>query len=195
VDKKLILIPAVTFVLFLMWMMFSYMPLSKHRSQLKHKIEVLEKREKEKISEKEFMSMKTLVDSLEARLRRGKERFYPAENLLDLGREIEEIVRKYDISLMSITPNYPSLAIFKDSQSSIVELPLSVQLQGRFISFAKFLDDIPHLPFILRVNEVTLKVEEKSANSITIIFQGVIVLDKERKNNGKEEKQNIEKRA
>ena len=194
-NKKLILIPAATFVLFLIWVVFSYMPLSKQGSQLKHKIEVLEKREKSKISEQELMSVNTLVDSLEARLKRGKKRFYPAENLLDLGREIERIVKKYDISLVSITPNYPSLAIFKDSQSSVVELPLAVQLQGRFTAFTKFLDAIPHLRFILRVNEVTLKVEEKSANRITIVFQGVIVLDKERKNSEKEAEKNIEKRA
>ncbi|MCD6116311.1 type 4a pilus biogenesis protein PilO [bacterium] len=194
-NKKLILIPSVTVVLFLIWAVFSYMPLSKQGSQLKHKIEVLEKREKAKISEQELMSVNTLVDSLEARLKRGKKRFYPAENLLDLGREIERIVKKYDISLVSITPNYPSLAIFKDSQSSVVELPLAIQLQGRFTDFTKFLDDIPHLPFILRVNEVTLKVEEKSASRITIVFQGVIVLDKERKNSEKEAEKNIEKRA
>ena len=185
-DKKLITIPALTVIICVAWFMLIHMPLQKSSSRFIQKIDVLEQREKAQISEEQLQTVQMLVDSLEKQIARNTEKFYPADHLLDLGREIEDIVETYDIRLVSITPNYPSLAIFKDSQSTVVELPLSVELQGRFMQFAEFLDNLQSLPFTFNVNEVTLEVRKESTKSIAIILKGVIVLDRERKELGHE---------
>ncbi|RKY81045.1 hypothetical protein DRQ07_04830 [candidate division KSB1 bacterium] len=194
-DKKLIIIPALTVFVVFLWFMAVFSPLKKQGSELKNKIDVLLQRERAKISDKELEAVRVLVDSLEKRIERGERKFIPEENLLDFGRGIEKILGNYNISLVSITPNYPSLAIFKDNASAVVELPIRLEMQGRFLSFAKFLDNVPDLPFILRTTEVTIKVEEKTSKAVTIILQGVIVLTKERKNNDISDKKNIDKRA
>jgi len=195
VEKKLIIIPVLTVFVVFLWFMAVFSPLKKQGSELKNKIDVLLQRERAKISDKELEAVRILVDSLEKRIERGEKKFIPEENLLDFGREIEKILNNYNISLVSITPNYPSLAIFKDNTSAVVELPIRLEMRGRFLSFAKFLDSVPDLPFILRTTEVTIKVEEKSSKAVTIILQGVIVLTKERKNNDISDKKNIDKRA
>lgn len=194
-EKKLIIIPVLTVFVVFLWFMAVFSPLKKQGSELKNKIDVLLQRERAKISDKELEAVRILVDSLEKRIERGEKKFIPEENLLDFGREIEKILNNYNISLVSITPNYPSLAIFKDNTSAVVELPIRLEMRGRFLSFAKFLDSVPDLPFILRTTEVTIKVEEKSSKAVTIILQGVIVLTKERKNNDISDKKNIDKRA
>jgi Tfp pilus assembly protein PilO len=169
-------------VLIIGWTVGIYMPGKQDIDQLQGKLDTLLKKGKDQITEGRLQVMMDVVDSLGKDLIAGMNRIYPEEQLLDLGRAIDNIARKFDLALMSVAPDYSSLSLFKDDQAEISELPMMMELSGKFQQMARFLDSVPEFPFVLRVTEMKILKGEQSSSGLTFELRGVIVLRKERSN-------------
>ncbi len=181
-DKKLTTLMVFVVVLIAGWVVGIYFPGKKEIDQLEGKLSILVQKGKEQISEGRLEVMMGVVDSLATDLSTGMKRIYPEEELLDLGRSIDNIASQYNLILVSISPDYSSLSLFQEKDTEISELPMMLEFNGRFKHMTRFLDNIPDFPFILRVNEMKIQKEELSSSGLTFELRGVIVLRKERSN-------------
>ena len=157
-----------------------YLPGKKEINQLQGELDRLLQKGNEQITEGRMQVMKGIVDSLDKDLDDGMNRIYPEEKLLDLGRAIENIAKKYNLKLVSVSPNYSSLSLFQQEQTELSELPMMMEFSGKFKHMTRFLDNIPNFPFVLRVNEMKIENKEQSSAGLTFELRGVIVLRKER---------------
>lgn len=179
-DKKILLIPSLVLLSLVLWLVLFYLPLHHNASVLKKRLTTLEEKERSQISQKEIQKLENVVDSLSSNITKQMEKIYPEEKLLDLGRAMETIGKKYNLNLISITPDLTSLSAIWEATNEISELPISIEFQGQFMQVAQFLDGIPEFPFLLQVKEISLKREEKEGRSLIILIRGAIVLRKER---------------
>jgi Tfp pilus assembly protein PilO len=175
-QLKIFILPLATIVLFVVWLSVFYLPVIKQKKSLEKKWELLQEQIRDEVPELKLQTMKTFVDSLFVYLDVREERFYPAEKLLDLGRAIEQIGKQYELKLISVSPDYESLSLIKDTEEGISELPLTLEFTGSFTKFASFIESIPDFPFVIRANEIFLVLESEGQLEITI--KGIIVLRK-----------------
>ena len=181
-DKKLLTMVVFLVILVAGWIMGIYFPDQKEIGELESRLNTLVQKGKEHITEGRVQVMMQIVDSLAKNLNAGMNRIYPEEKLLDLGRAVDQIAREYRLILVSITPDYASLSLFKENQEEISELPMMMEFNGSFQNMTRFLDNMSTFPFVLRVNEVTIQKKEQNSSGLKIDLRGVIVLRKERSN-------------
>lgn len=179
-NKKTILLPSLAFLLLAGWFVVIYLPVQREMGDLKKRLTALTERARNEIPEVQVRSMKVVVDSLSSKLKEGLNRVYPQEKLLDLGRQIESIGGRYGLRLSSIAPDYQSLSQLKEGGKEILELPMTMEFEGEFLRFARFLDGIPEFPFVMRINEVLFEKKTEESSVLKIQLRGVIVLRKER---------------
>ncbi|MCJ7812946.1 type 4a pilus biogenesis protein PilO [bacterium] len=194
-SKKLIIILSVTVGLFIIWMIAVYMPEHSEIGKLKDRLASLEEMEHNQISENQVRRLKGVVDSLYLWVDESMKHIYPEEQLLDLGRVVENIGKNYGLTLISIVPDYESLSLFIEKTGEIAELPVLMQFRGRFQRLEQFLDDLAALPYVLRIAEVTIQKNSTDQNSseLEIMFRGVIILKKERTDEGEKEIEQVVK--
>lgn len=192
-NKKLIVMSSVIVGLLVVWLVFVYLPIHREMGDLEEKLESFEEMEKFRISTNQLQYLRTVLDSLYIWVDESMERIYPENQLLDLGRVIENIGKEYGLKLVSIVPDYESLSLFTDQNGEIVELPVMMQFGGRFQQLTQFLDHTDALPYVLRINEVIIENHSESqySSELDITLRGVIVLKKERTDEGEEQIEQI----
>ena len=173
---KVFILPLMTIIFFIVWLGAFYLPVTREKKLLEKKWELLQEQIKAEVPEVHLQSMKTFVDSLFAYIDVREEKFYPAERLLDLGRAIDQIGKQYELILISVSPDYESLTLIRETEEGVSELPLTLEFTGSFMNLANFIESVRDFPFVIRVNEVFLIKESESQLDITI--KGVIVLRK-----------------
>lgn len=178
VNKQLIIIPSLILGLVIGWVIMIYLPAHKELGVLNKQLRTLEEKEKQIVAESRIRMMRAKVDSLSANLDDRLERFYPEGQLLDIGRMINEIVERNSLRLISITPNYDSLAVFKNEKVEISQLPLTIELKGSFNELTQFLDGISDFPFVLHFREVTLGKQNVARPDLDIVLEGIVGLRK-----------------
>jgi len=194
-SKQIIIIPVFIVVFLIGWIVGFYVPIHKESGILKKRLVMLEQRERQRISEDKIQMMKNVVDSLSTTLDNKMKKFYPEGRLLELGRAIQVTGKRYGLNLVSIKLDYSSLALLKDDNEQISELPMTMEFKGTFVQLGKFLDDIPKFPFVMRVNEVLLEKKKRGNSNLNITLQGIIVLRKERAHENTRERKNVTNRA
>lgn len=176
-DKKTIITLAAGLIIVVLWLALFSAPLNKDIKILKVRMSELERKEKEIISNAVLAATQDQVDTLESQLAYKIKRIYTQERLLDLGREVEIIGKKYGIRLNKITPNFQALTDLIEGDK-IASLPVTIEFAGQFGQFTKFLDDLNILDFNIRINEIEIAKDEKKGNQINFILQGDIALKK-----------------
>lgn len=181
-DKKLILIPSILAGVIVVWVVMFFLPVQKQSEQLGERLSFLEEKQRKEIPESRVRMMQAVVDSLNARLDNFNARIFPEERLLDLGRTVEGVGRRYGMTLVSIAPDYGMLSLLSQSNETVSELPMTMVFEGSFSGFAEFMDGMEEFPFLIRIHEASIEKEEESASSLEIQLRGVVVLRKERSN-------------
>lgn len=174
-DRKILIIVALFFVLVIAWAGIVVMPSTQEISSLDKRLSTLEEKERSRISPMDVQILSNRVDSLEQHVTVKMTRIYPGEKLLDLGRTIEQLGGKYGLKLLSLSPDYNSLHLFRE-ENQISELPIQINFEGRFIDFGHFLDQRADFPFVLRVHKITMDKSESQLKKLTIALNGVLVI-------------------
>ena len=192
-NKTIIIIPSFIIGLLFVWIILVYLPVSKNKGELKKQLTKFEEMERTNIAESKVREMKSIVDSLYTFIDEEMNHIYSEEHLLDLGKAVESIGKQYNLQLLSIVPVYDSLALLSEETSKISELPISIEFQGGFTQLTQFLDGIPEFPFVLRINEVFIEKKGQESSDLTILLRGVIVLKKERTDEGEKKIEQVTK--
>ncbi len=192
-NNKWYIIPSVIVFLLAIWLVLVYLPIHHEMRDLGKQLESLEEIEKLQISINQLNYLRTMLDSLYISVDKNMERIYPENQLLDLGRAVEDIGKEYGLKLVSIVPDYESLSLFTDQNGEIVELPIMMQFGGRFQQLTQFLDHSNAFPYVLRIHEVIIENNSTSqySSELEITLRGVIVLKKERTDEGEEQIEQI----
>jgi hypothetical protein len=162
---------------------------------MNQRIVELEEKERQEIPESKIRLMQGLIDSLSASFERRMDRIYPEEDFLKLGDTLEKVCKSYDLKLTSIIPDFKGLSQLIEGKTDISELPITIELTGRFLDLGSFIDDLDHLPFIIKLNEVNLEKQVENQYNLKITLQGVIFLRKEREHDGIQNRKTITNRA
>ena len=174
-SKRIILPVSFIVVLVVGWIVMVYLPASKELGKLNRRLNDLKEKERQIIPDDQIQAMRVVVDSLAAHLDASLERFYPEEQLIDLGKAIESIGKEYSLQLVNITPDYESLPLFQDNPKEISELPVTVDFMGGFPDLTRFLDTMSEFPFVMRFEEMTLSKEGSLSRELSISLKGVVV--------------------
>jgi Tfp pilus assembly protein PilO len=123
-----------------------------------------------------IMAQEAVVDSLHFIVKDMKDRLYPVAEFADLGRAIESSGRKFNLRLITLTPDYSKLNLIQQAGVEITELPITINMTGHFMEFAHYLERLSEFPYV-KATEVVLKRsdEEGSINQINIEIQGLVI--------------------
>ena len=113
-NKQIIIIPSFILGLVVVWLISIYMPLNKEIGNLKMSLETLKEKERQIVPGHRVQVVRKSVDSLSTEIINLTKRLYPEDKLLELGQLIDEIGTAYSLSLVSVTPDYESLSLFKE---------------------------------------------------------------------------------
>ena len=123
-----------------------------------------------------ILTQEAVVDSLQLIVKDLKDRLYPVAEFADLGRAIESSGRKFNLRLVSLTPDYSKLNLIQQAGVEITELPITINMTGHFTEFAHYLERLSEFPYV-KATEVILKRSDEggSLNQITIEIQGLVI--------------------
>ena len=178
-DKKIIILPALMVLFVLIWIFFIFIPKSNQIKELNHHLAELNKKEQQKVSESKIKAIEKDIDNLSKKFHNNVSRFFPEKSLLDLGEYFENIGGRYHLKLNSIMPDYASLHLLKDESQDVTELPVKMEFNGSFLQFARFLDNIPGYPFIIRIQQVSIANIENKYSKLNITLHGIVIIKKE----------------
>jgi Tfp pilus assembly protein PilO len=123
-----------------------------------------------------ILAQEAVVDSLHLIVKDMKDRLYPVAEFADLGQAIESSGRKFNLRLITLTPDYSKLNLIQQAGVEITELPITINMTGHFMEFAHYLERLSEFPYV-KATEVILKRsdEEGSINQINIEIQGLVI--------------------
>jgi Tfp pilus assembly protein PilO len=123
-----------------------------------------------------ILAQEAVVDSLHLIVKDMKDRLYPVAEFADLGQAIESSGRKFNLRLITLTPDYSKLNLIQQAGVEITELPITINMTGHFMEFAHYLERLSEFPYV-KATEVILKRsdEEGSTNQINIEIQGLVI--------------------
>jgi Tfp pilus assembly protein PilO len=170
----------------IIWGILYYLPRHTKVSTFAKEILSLKKRADSDISEKTIVEIKKRVDSLDSLNEEQEKRIFPAKKLTGIGDYINDLGKKYNLKLLSVTPEYASLTPISVNNEEINDLPLNIEFEGLFLNFAKFLDGIPKFPYAMQIKEVRLSRASLRGSKLLIDLRCVIVLKKNLETAGSE---------
>lgn len=174
-DRKVIILGVLFLVLIGAWAGVVLLPSKAELAKLSLRYEDLRLKERSRVSQMDIQILKGRVDSLDQQLAAGLKRIYPGDQLLDLGRNIDQLGRQYGLKLLAITPDYRSLHLFRQT-NQISDLPVNLIFEGQFEQLGRFLDNSSRFPFTLLVHEVSVDKPQLEKSLLTISLQGVVVI-------------------
>jgi len=176
-DKKIIITLSVGIIIIGLWFGLFFMPVNKDVRSLKTRMSDLERKEKEVIPNEMLSLTRHEVDTLGSQLAYKIKRIYMQERLLELGKEVENIGKKYGIKLVKITPNFQAISNLLEGKK-ITSLPVTIEFSGQYRQFTKFLDELNMLSFNIRINEIEIEKSDASRYLLNFKLQGDIALKK-----------------
>lgn len=175
-NKKTIIIISGFFLIVIAWILLILMPYLTDKKGLELKIEDLEKRRSERISEEQLNTVENEIDSINAVFDVVTSKLLPEDRLLNLGRQMERIGKLYGLKMISINPEYENLNIFGEVGKAKTEFPTAIEYEGTFNQFTRFVDDINNFPILFRMTEVVLQKESIRQRNLSMIIRGKIVV-------------------
>jgi len=160
------------------WFFIYHQPTQKKIGNVKRELTALKEKIKKDVPETIIQSVARQSDSLSAALESRKMRIFPYSDLINFGDAVQPVAKKYGLTLVSLKPDYKSLAILESDTSEVCELPISIETEGKFEAFAKFANDLSVLPFALRVDEFFIERIDKQTGQINFEIKGVVFLRK-----------------
>lgn len=153
-------------------------PARREIKKMKGELAVLEYKIKQDVPELLIQRLQTIADSLSLVLKNKENKIYPMADLIGLGPKIQTIVNRYNLTLIALKPKYESLITLQTDTAEISELPITIEIKGKFASFAKFIDDLTKLPFAIKADEFALNREDREKAVVDIEIKGVLFLRK-----------------
>ncbi|MBN2201357.1 hypothetical protein JW777_05335 [bacterium] len=169
----------IVFIGSITWFFIYYMPTRREIKTTRANIAVLNRKIKQDIPETRILAVKQEADSLNASLVRRKSRIFPMSDFLLLGRRFQDAINKYDLTLVSLTPQYEKIEHVQRDTAEIAELPMTILLKGRYSGFSRLLDDQSEWPFVIRADAFDLQREDVAKSTALFTLDGVIFLRKE----------------
>ena len=174
--------PAAVFLAAVVWLIAFYLPTRQSIDKIKLDLADLRYKIEKDVPEELIQSIRMQADSLSAVLEKKENRIYRMADLSGLGPQIQSVAKKYNLALTALKPKFESLSTLNSDTSEIVELPISIEMKGKFGAFTRLLDDWSNLPFVVRADGFTLDREDKAKGIVNFQIQGVVFLMKEKVN-------------
>jgi Tfp pilus assembly protein PilO len=178
-NKKMISMLLIIVLALAAWVLLFLMPLQTRKKQLDQEHERLTALRSRRVSVLEVQRLRSEADSLETRINESMERIFKGDQLLEMGRIMERIGSEYGLKLASITPDYGSLSIFRESDQ-ISNLPVQMKFEGAFNGLAGFLDNFDQFPFIINIEAVSVTRTDPYQNHLNIDLQCIVVINNKR---------------
>jgi Tfp pilus assembly protein PilO len=172
------LAPILLLVASVMAIAFYHMPKNKQIQKTKKEIETFSLKLKKDIPEAAILSAKLQIDTIAAALQKRQVRVYPMERLLGIGSTIQSFISGYDLTLVTLKPQYDQLAGLEQDTTDISELPITIAVKGRFSSITRLLDNLTGLPFAMNVNGISMIREDRETPTIDVEFNGIVFFSK-----------------
>lgn len=187
---QLAIVGVILIGLITIWVLHVYIPVTHELHKLKEEEKFLQGKLDKEITIDQVHVMKNAVDTLKKEHKKLLKRFFPAEDLIDLGKSIEQIGNQYGLQMNIITPEYSQLTRILGSNPEPVGLPIEVEFLGSFTQCTQFLDHIDQFPLALRVNEIKMIVEHVGSTNLDFIIKGIIFIKREQKDQTNTDKEN-----
>jgi Tfp pilus assembly protein PilO len=155
------------FVIVIGWILLVFWPAAKTIKALTEKSRILIQKDKQSISDLQVKSIQIEADSLTRKLEADMRRLFYEDQLLDLGRVIEQIGKQYGLNLLTVTPDYQFLSSLKENHEQNTVFPMTIVFGGTFVQFTKFLDNINEFPIVFQVETILFKKESESGSKLT----------------------------
>jgi Tfp pilus assembly protein PilO len=153
-------------------------PARRDIKKVKGELAALEFKIKQDVPEPLIQKIQDDADSLSSVLKNMENKIYPMADLIGLGPKIQTIVKSYNLTLVALKPKYESLAALQTDTADISELPITIEIKGKFPAFAKFVDDLTKLPFAIKADEFVLNREDRETAVVDMEIKGVLFLRK-----------------
>lgn len=172
-----------------------YLPLNRDLKQMKAEERQLQGRLNKEVTLAQVFVMKDVVDSLKTIRKNLTRKFYPAEELIDLGKSIEKIGKEFGLKMVLITPDYEKLDLILEIGVEPIGLPIEVEFKGSFSQCSRFLDHIEEFSVALRINEVEMIVEEVDSSTLDFTIKGVVFIEGEKESEtGEDQKTDLKEK-
>jgi hypothetical protein len=174
------LLPLMTVLGIVLWILLFWTPNRQRIRDSKAGVVFLEAKIKKDIPERQILAMKNLADSLRMVLQRKETRIYPADQLTGLGKSLQTAMKKYDLTLTMVRPNYENLKDLESDSAGTAELPAAVEMTGTFSGFTRLMDDLDNFPFAFKVNSVDLYRSKIETAALEVVLKGIVFMRKTR---------------
>jgi len=181
---KIAVVPVVCIALFAAATVLYVTPGKAKIQDLKEELDILYGKGDRMVPMEKILAQEAVVDSLSRVVRDMKDRLYPVAEFADLGQAIENSGRRFNLRLVTLTPDYSKLNLIQQQGVEITELPITINMQGQFLQFARYLERLSEFPYV-KATEVNLSRSEELLNSsdIAIEIKGVVIFKSKTKLN------------
>jgi len=160
------------------WFLVFQQPKMKKIRTIEHELGALREKIRKDVPESLIQSVQRQSDSISVSLESKKKRIFAFSDLIHLGDVVEPAVKKYGLTLVALKPDYKSLPALVADASEICELPISIQVEGKYEAFTKFMDDLAVLPFAVRADDYYIERLDKETRQANFEIKGVVFLRK-----------------
>ncbi|MBN2414445.1 type 4a pilus biogenesis protein PilO [bacterium] len=174
-NIKSLVIPIISLLLAVAWIVLIYMPASSEITQLDLRYDELLEKQRDIISPLDISVLRAKIDSLSAGLQRRLASYYPEDKLLEMGSTLERIGKEYNLSMISVSPDHESLSLFISNQE-ISELPINVEYNGRFQDLTRFFDNMSEFPIAYRLKRTVIEKDPEKEGYLSILLKGIVVI-------------------
>ena len=173
---KILIMPVAGLLILLAVFMGYIKPQDSKIEKMNEQLDILLGKGDRMVPIEKILAQEAVVDSLHLIVKDMKDRLYPVAEFADLGQAIESSGRKFNLRLITLTPDYSKLNLIQQAGVEITELPITINMTGHFMEFAHYLERLSEFPYV-KATEVILKRsdEEGSINQINIEIQGLVI--------------------
>ncbi|MBN2522998.1 MAG: type 4a pilus biogenesis protein PilO [Bacteroidales bacterium] len=171
---KIFIVPVVCLVVFAIVLSLYVNPQHVKIRDMENQLDVLHGKGDKMVPEAKILAQETIVDSLQQAVKDLKDRLYPVAEFSDLGKAIANSVRRFNLQLMTLTPDYSKLNLIQQEGQEITELPITINMTGKFMQFAHYLETLSDFPYV-KATEVNLRRSKETSNDVVIEIKGVVI--------------------
>ncbi len=176
---KLGIKPLVCILIFVLVMMLYIKPQGVKYEAKEKELNMLQGKGDRIIPLDDIVKEETVADSLFNTVKLMKERLYPLNDFKNLGKELENECRNFNLKLVSLTPEFAKLNLIEQEENEITELPVALSIRGSFLQFAKYLEQVSDLSYlkIIEVNLVRNPDGNPASGEILIELNGIVYFE------------------
>lgn len=187
---KSVILPVVCLVIFIAVMIVYVKPQRAKINEMQDELDILLGKGDKMVPIEKIMAQEAIVDSLRQLIEDVKDRLYPVAEFGELGEAIENSGRRFNLRLVTLTPDYSKLNLIQKDGEEITELPITIDMEGRFLQFAQYLERLSEFPYV-KAREVNLYRSDKKVRSDEIVIEvkGVVIFKNKLNQKSKKESQ------